>query len=420
MAVHLRPVIARCALAAVVVCAAPSAAQSPVPPARIVKIVGGSHMLLLRADGTVAGWGRFDHGQLGPLAAITPTRRRRAAGLVAIQLPGKAVDIAAGDFSSYALLDDGTVYAWGRADHGALGIGSVTAPLLAGSSTSSEYRGIETPTRIPGLDEVTAIAAAGYSGYAVRRDGTVRAWGAGPIGDGRAPSEYGGRASSAGPALTPVPVPNLRGITALSVSADVALALTADGRVYSWGRNFYGALGRPPRIELSLDTPAEIPGLTDVAQVAAGPGVSTALRTDGTVWVWGSNWQQQFGFAAPTDQPGPDRGWVLEPQRVPGVAGAAQIAVGTGRQTIVRLRDGTLRVWGNTDFGQLGTGSGPGYQPLPVAIRIAGVAAVFAAGNNTFAVRTDGALWAWGAGDAGEFPLTSNVRLPAPAPPGLR
>ena len=45
---------------------------------------------------------------------------------------------------------------------------------------------------------------------------------------------------------------------------------------------------------------------------------------------------------------------------------------------------------------------------------------VFAAGNNTFAVRTDGTLWAWGAGGPGEFPLTTNVRLPTAAPPGLQ
>jgi alpha-tubulin suppressor-like RCC1 family protein len=65
----------------------------------------------------VACWGRYNYGQLGPVAAITG-QRMRASSLVAIALPGKAVDIAAGDHSSYALLDDGTVVAWGRADSG--------------------------------------------------------------------------------------------------------------------------------------------------------------------------------------------------------------------------------------------------------------------------------------------------------------
>src|SRR5690606_23494089 len=140
------------------------------------------------------------------------------------------------------------------------------------------------------------------------------------IGDGRAPSEYGGPPRTTGPALRPVPVPSLEGVASVSAGGGVVLALLRDGRVVSWGSNFYGALGRPPRVELSLDSPGEVPGLVDVVQVVAGAGVSTALRKDGTVWVWGSNWQQQFGFPAPTDQPGPNRGWVLTPQPVPGLS----------------------------------------------------------------------------------------------------
>lgn len=415
--------LAGAAIAAAVAaaCAAVSAqAPSAVAPARIVKITGDPHKLLLRADGTVAGWGRYSSGQLGPVAAITPTSRRASSALMPIVLPSKAVDIAANGGSSYALLEDGSVMAWGSADTGQLGIGPVKPPLLATSTPSSEYRGIETPTRVAGVDDAIAIAADGGSAYAVLRDGTVRAWGGGNIGDGRAKSDYAGPPSTAGPAFLPVRVPDLENVAALSAGGGHVLALTKDGRVFSWGSNFYGALGRPPRVELALDRAGEVPNLTDVVQVAAGPGVSTVLKKDGTVWVWGSNWQQQFGFPAPTDQPGPNRGWVLEPQQVPGLTGVTAIAVGSGRQSIALLKDGTLRVWGNTDWGQLGNGAGPGFHPRPAAIKVANVAAVFAAGNNSFAVLRDGALWAWGSGAAGEFPLTENVRVPTPAPPGLR
>jgi len=389
------------------------------PAPRIVKITGDSHKLLLRSDGTVAGWGRYTQGQLGPLARITVGKFNTSASLVAIALPAKAVDVAAGTSASYALLEDGSVMAWGGADSGQLGNGPVKAPLLASSTSSMQYRGIETPARIAGLAGVASISAAGESAYAVLGDGTVRSWGGGPIGDGRARSSYQGPPSSAGPAFRPVVVPGLADIAAISAGGGIVLALTKDGRVFSWGSNFYGALGRPPRIELALDTPGEIPGLRDVTQVVAGLGISTALKKDGTVWVWGSNWQQQFGFPAQTNQPNPNDGWVLEPQQVPGVATVTAIAVGTGRQTLVLLKDGTLRVWGNTDWGQLGTGAGPGFQPRPTAIKIAGVAAIFAAGNNSFAIRTDGTLWAWGGGGPGEFPLTTNVRAPTAAPPGL-
>jgi alpha-tubulin suppressor-like RCC1 family protein len=172
---------------------------------------------------------------------------------------------------------------------------------------------------------------------------------------------------------------------------------------------------------LILDTPGEIPGLTEVAQAVAGAGVATVLKKDGTVWVWGSNWQQQFGFPAPTDQASMNRGWFLTPQQVPGIIGAVEIALGlSGRHTLVRLKDGTLRVWGNNDWGQLGTGGGTGYQPRPSVPKVAGVARIFALGNNSFAVRTDGSLWAWGAGRPNEWPLQANVRVPKPAPPDVK
>jgi alpha-tubulin suppressor-like RCC1 family protein len=137
------------------------------------------------------------------------------------------------------------------------------------------------------------------------------------------------------------------------------------------------------------------------------------------VWVWGSNWQTQFGFPAPTNQPGLNTGWELTPQQVPGVTGASEIALG-GRHTLVRLKDGTLRVWGNTDWGQLGTGAGPGFQVLPATPKIAGVARVLAAGSNSFAIRTDGSFWAWGRGGPNEWPLKTHVRVPTPAPPDLK
>jgi alpha-tubulin suppressor-like RCC1 family protein len=407
---------------AAIVAVASLALTAAAPNTRVVKIVGDAHKLLLRSDGTVAGWGRYNTGQLGPVAGISGVAGNRgSSSLVAIELPGKAVDIAAGTSASYALMDDGTVMAWGAADSGQLGNGQVKAPLLATSTNSMQYRGIETPTRIATLADVASIAAAGESAYAVMRDGTVRSWGGAAIGDGRAKSTWEGPPSTAGPAFRPVVVPGLTDIVSVSAGSGTVLALTKDGRVFSWGSNFYGALGRPPRVELSLDTPGEIPGLSDVVQIVAGSGVSTALKKDGTVWVWGSNWQQQFGFPAPTNQPNPNDGWMLEPKQVPGVVNVMSIAVGlNGRHTLALLKDGTLRVWGNTDWGQLGNGAGPGYQPRPASIKITGVAAVFAAGNNSFAVRTDGTLWAWGAGGPGEFPLTSNVRLPAAAPPGLQ
>jgi alpha-tubulin suppressor-like RCC1 family protein len=391
---------------------APSAPAPATPGPKVLKIVGESHKLALRADGSVVGWGLYNSGQLGPVADITGVNFRTT-HLVTIHLPAKAVDVAAGDRSSFAVLDDGRVFAWGMADAGQLGLGDVTAPPLSTSTPSMQYRGVETPRPIPGLIDVAKVAADGPGGYAVLRDGTVRVWGRVPVGDGRAPQTFSGPSTDKGPVFSPIPVPGLRDVVSVSIGYGAALALTKDGRVFSWGSNFYGALGRPPRSEFWLDAAAEIPGLTDVAQVVAGAGVATALKKDGTVWVWGSNWMAQFGFGPQTSQPNLSGGWVLEPQQVPGLTNVTSVAVGlSGRHTLALLKDGSVRAWGNNDWGQVGSGLGAGFQPRIITPKITGVEIIYAAGNNSFATRRDGSFWAWGSGDRNTYPLTTNARVP--------
>ncbi len=330
---------------------------------QVTKVAGSSAKVALRADGSVLYWGKQ------PVAAA---------------LPGKAVDVAALGETLFAVLADGVVVSWKN----------------------------EAPAVVAGVCPAKRIAAGGGAAVVVCQDGTVMAWGArdaGLIGDGLRPKRYG----EGGPAaLTPVVVPGLAGMVDVSIGSDHALGLTGDGRVFAWGSNACGALGRAPRREIPMDAAEAVPGLTGVAAVAAGQGVSTVLKRDGTVWVWGCNWQGQFGNGTRTDPPGVNNGWELVPQKVAGVAGVTAIAVGSGRQTLALLKDGTLRGWGNTDWGQIGAGVSADFQERPVTVRLAGVRAVFAAGNNSFAVKTDGTFLAWGAGGRGEWPFRVDTKIP--------
>ena len=83
-----------------------------------------------------------------------------------------------------------------------------------------------------------------------------------------------------------------------------------------------------------------------------------------------------------------------------------------GRHVLVLLKDGTLRGWGNTDWGQLGAGMTATFQLSPVTPRITGVKAVIAAGNSSFAVKADGSFWGWGTGDRGRWPFQVNTKVP--------
>jgi alpha-tubulin suppressor-like RCC1 family protein len=355
-------------------------------------------MLALRADGSVLGWGRWNHGQLGPLSAEDRAQfgTRRP---IPIALPGKAIDLAASAETSFALLEDGSVWSWGGNRLGELGTGSIAPlPLLPHSTPSMEYRGALQPVRLS-IQNVSAIAASPYRIAAVMRDGTVRQW------------PTAGRDGSID--SRPSPVAGLTDIVQVAPGTGHTLALARDGRVWAWGDNSWGAVGLEPKSDTPVTAPIVVSGLPEVAAVAAASAVSFALARDGSVWVWGSNGQGQFGNGKRSSHPSVDT--VATPQRVAGVSNIVAISAGTnGRHVMALAKDGTLRTWGNTDWGQMGNGAGPGFHLTPIALKFTNVRAVFAVGNNTFAVKTDDTLWGWGSGARDQWPFQANIRVPTP------
>ena len=144
------------------------------------------------------------------------------------------------------------------------------------------------PGEFARLSGVVAIAAGNASSYALRADGTVFAWGEntrGQLGDGSQTNR-----------LTPAIIPGLNGVTALSVGAAHALALRSDGSVWGWqwGYEMLGELGDNPPAAMASAAPLSM-GITDIASVTAGNGVSAVLRRDGTAYAGGLNTLGQLG-----------------------------------------------------------------------------------------------------------------------------
>ncbi len=354
-------------------------ANAQTPKGAPVKIDGDSHKLILFSDGAIGGWGDSRDGQLGPRASI-PNVSGHATAFVPIAMPpGKVVDVAASARTSYALFDDGTVAAFGSGSDGQLGCGE---SCLSGS---------ETPGSRTGPAERSTHSRASLHGirHSPRRQC----------------QHLGARFQGEGPTriLTPELVANLPPISQISIGTGFVLALTTEGRVWMWGKLPFGRIYADDPVQ----APAEVPGLTGVASGAATQ-VAAVLKTDGTVWVWGNNEQAQFGNGKRDIG---DRTRV--PVRVPGIANVAALSA-SGRHFLALLKDGTLRGWGNSDWGQIGAGVTGREQASPVIPRISGVKAVFAAGNNSFAVRNDGSLWIWGLGSVykGVWPMTKQAPSP--------
>ena len=386
-------------------------AQSP-PSAGLIRDVAGSQFVLVaRADGSVVGWG---HDPDGPGAKPTP---------VVIDLPSKALRVAVGDSSAYALLEDGTVVSWGANDEGQLGNGAPGANGALGIHPKPSV----TPVRVTGLADIIEIEAGSQHALALRKDGTVWAWGRrddGALGGGDAKPAGSLRVVSA---LAPVPVPGLEGIMQIAAGRTHNLALRRDGHVMSWGTNSTGELGVGTRV--TGWTPAEVVGLDRVVEIAAGyesSGISGAVRDDGTVWMWGSNGTAAMGNGQKSGAPDEPGGSNPLPAQVKGIAGAKHLSIGSGHVAAL-LGDGSLRMWGKNCCGEIAIGTSGPYEPRPVKVAgITNVAAVYLGNMRSYMVRADGTLWISGSSHypaqgilAKNLHVPTRLDLPGPATAGL-
>jgi alpha-tubulin suppressor-like RCC1 family protein len=230
---------------------------------------GGLHTLALRSDGTVLSWGDDYSGEIGDRESADASVPSRIVGLSGVTA------ISAGGAHSAALRSDGSVWTWGLDDYGQLGDGTRTAT----------YVGRSTPRAVPGLTGVAKISAGGSHTVALEADGTLWAWGRnveGELGDGTTVDR-----------LSPVRVAiGLTDVVDISAGDSHTLALRRDGTVWAWGAGYTHALGNGAADDHA--TPVQVVGLSRIVAISAS-GHSMALKDDGTVWSWGSNGAGELG-----------------------------------------------------------------------------------------------------------------------------
>src|SRR5262249_60305618 len=93
--------------------------------------------------------------------------------------------------------------------------------------------------------------------------------------------------------LVPVQVSGLNAAIAIAAGQGFTLALKSDGTVWAWGTDYYGQIGSSSWTNSSVAV--RIGTICDVVAVAAGNQHAVALKADGTVWCWGANAYGQLG-----------------------------------------------------------------------------------------------------------------------------
>ena len=191
----------------------------------------------------------------------------------------------------------------------------------------------------------------------------------------------------------------------ISVSAvgNFTLALTEDGKVYSWGYNGQGELGDGTTNDsgkvIEITNNFNLPAGRKITKIYAGWEQAFAIADDGALYSWGNAGDGRLG-----------RDTTATPNTLPGVVNDVFdgniIDLATDSHTLVLTDTNKVYTWGFNDYGQLGIGntntvSGP--QDITGSFNGDTIVQVEASSNGSFARTSDGRLYAWGQNDYGNL-----------------
>lgn len=399
----------------------------------VVSIIsGGNHSFVIKSDQTLHAWGDNNVGQLGRGTVSEPSKH-----ILKIVPLEDVVFATAGEASSFSLKSDGSLWAWGYNQYGQLGDGTTenkslpveiegsfmipndeqnTLPEdlnhrsiatgynqsfiirneevwtwgrnaygLLGDGTTVESR--YSASVIDHFEDVVTISAGLNHNMALKSDGTVWSWGSnleGQLGDGTTTNQ-----------TMPTKIENLNNIVAVAAGYNHSMALQSDGTVWIWGQNQYGQLGNDTTT--ARFNPEPIAGLKNIIAIAAGKNFSMALESDGSVWAWGDNQYGQIGAGHISIT------YSLIPNKVVNLSEIVSIQAGEYHSVALDV-NGSVWTWGQNNYGQLGTGtfSQSVYSPRKVE-DLSNINTITTSNKHTFALSSDGSLWAWGDNSSGQI-----------------
>ncbi|KAI1315982.1 hypothetical protein EDD11_010564 [Mortierella claussenii] len=245
-------------------------------------------------------------------------------------------------------------------------------------------------------EQVVDIAAGGMHNMALTAEGKLWSWG---VNDqrtlGRSGDEY-----------TPLPVEGLDSVKIVKVacSDSLTVALTEDGNVYTWGtfRSAEGILGHSKDKEVQ-DLPTMVEGLRDIVDIATGTDHVLALDTKGHVYSWGNGQQMQLGRRIVARR--------MLNGLTPETVGAKNITkVGAGSYHSFGIdKDGKAYAWGLNTYGQCGN-EDPKTENIPSVTVIDALQSettidIQGGEHHTIALTKDGKLYGFGRSDSHQLGL---------------
>jgi alpha-tubulin suppressor-like RCC1 family protein len=284
---------------------------------------GSSHTGAIKTDGTLWMWGVNGSGRLGDNSVAN-----KSSPVQTVAAGTNWKQVSCGILHTGAIKTDGTLWMWGGNSYGQLG----------DNSTTNKSSPVQT---VAGGTNWKQVSTSFYHTGAIKTDGTLWLWGfngSGQLGD----SSITHRSS---PVQTVAGGTNWKQVSAGGYSAT---CIKTDGTLWLWGRNSYGQLGDNSTTNKSSPVQT-VAGGTNWKQVSCGNSHTGAIKTDGTLWMWGRNTTGQLGDSSITHRSSPV-------QTISGGTNWKQVSAGGYSATCIKT-DGTLWMWGRNSYGQLGDSS---------------------------------------------------------------
>jgi alpha-tubulin suppressor-like RCC1 family protein/rRNA maturation protein Nop10 len=281
---------------------------------------GGVSSMGIKSDGTLWAWGDNTYGQLGD---GTQTRRTTP---VQIGMSTNWVSIFPGAFHSFGIKSDGTLWGWGYNATGSLGDGTNTQRL--------------SPVQIGSDNNWQSVSPGTQYSLGVKTDGSLWAWGRNTnrqLGDGTTTDTN-----------VPIRIGTDNNWMSVSARGSSSLALRTNGTLWAWGQNSSGQLGNGTTNNITI--PTQIGSATDWSQLSGGSDYTLAIKSNGTFWAWGGNFSGQLGDGTTTQRTSPVQigtatDWLTVSASI---SGAHSFGIKT---------NGTLWAWGTNTEGQFGNGT---------------------------------------------------------------
>jgi len=218
---------------------------------------------------------------------------------------------------------------------------------------------------------------------AIKTDGTLWKWGV---------ASYGGNAGNNTSIDNSVPVQVAGTWKQISGYVNRSAGIKTDGTLWNWGAHNlgfdYGRLGDNSTVSSRSSPVQTAVGGTNWKMVSVGQYHTAAIKTDGTLWLWGGGNNGQLGHNSTSTASTPV-------QTIAGGTNWRQVSC-YGRITMATKTDGTLWTWGSGYVGGLGNGS-TSDRSSPVQVGTGTDWKLVSCGNyNGSAIKTDGTLWVWG------------------------